>query len=170
MDPQNNEMEVELSILQQKDRHILANLYPLYLHDLSEYLEMDVDGEGKFDCSPVDLFWKEKNLYPLLIRANHQIAGFILVSGPPYVKPGCDYCIQEFFILKKYRRKGIGMRAANKAFSLFQGKYCLLVISKNEPALHFWRNLHRSNRIAYEEGFTEVEGHQSILHVFTPGQ
>src|SRR3990170_764680 len=56
-----------------------------------------------------------------------------------------DYdSIAEFFVLKKYRKSGIGTKAAEMAFSKFPGKWYVDVIQANQPARSFWEKVFNS--------------------------
>jgi predicted acetyltransferase len=49
--------------------------------------------------------------------------------------------VQEFFVLRAFRRKGIGDRAASEIFNHFPGRWQLQVLEKNLPAQAFWRRV-----------------------------
>jgi predicted acetyltransferase len=50
-----------------------------------------------------------------------------------------DHALAEFFILRKYRRLGIGSQAAKLVFERFPGRWEMAVMKNNRPALSFWR-------------------------------
>jgi predicted acetyltransferase len=105
-------------------------------------------------------------LHPILVNSEDNVIGFILLSEPPYVKPGCDYCIQEFFILKKYRKKGFGIAAINELFKAYKGQYSLLILEANIAALNFWRNVHSYNGVKFEEGLIDLDFRRCYYQVF----
>ncbi len=45
----------------------------------------------------------------------------------------------EFFILKKFRRKGIALQAIDQIWEKYLGSWEVPVIPENSPALSFWR-------------------------------
>lgn len=57
-------------------------------------------------------------------------------SGQPI-----DQALAEFFILRKYRRNGVGRRAANELLVRLPGTWELAVTDYNKPALGFWRRV-----------------------------
>lgn len=143
---------LEVILIESKDRHIIKNLYSLYLHDLSEYTNEDVSLKGLYDTNFLDLFWRKDGLIPLLIKVDSKIAGFVLIQSGQYApSTGEDYYISQFFILREYRRKGIGKKTVKKLFSQFPGKYLVGQIPSNKPAINFWKNIYKSCRIIYEE-------------------
>ncbi len=49
--------------------------------------------------------------------------------------------IAEFFIMKMYRRKGIGMKIAQQVFDLYKGKWLAHQLETNAPARKFWNRV-----------------------------
>jgi predicted acetyltransferase len=47
----------------------------------------------------------------------------------------------EFFVMKKYRRMGVGQKAAEDLFSMFPGTWRLGQMESNTPAQLFWRKI-----------------------------
>lgn len=60
-----------------------------------------------------------RRLIPLLIRRDGRTVGFALVSrGSPASDDPDDLDLQEFFVLRRYRRMGVGREAARLQFEL----------------------------------------------------
>jgi predicted acetyltransferase len=55
--------------------------------------------------------------------------------------PGFRFRLAEFFILKRYRRTGIGLHAAQALFDRFRGRWQLSILARNAPAIAFWRRV-----------------------------
>jgi predicted acetyltransferase len=51
---------------------------------------------------------------------------------------GIDYWIAEFFVLRKFRRRGAGQRSAHQLFDRFRGRWLVAVLTLNTPAMKFW--------------------------------
>ena len=66
-----------------------------------------------------------------------KLVGFVLVSRHAFL-PGNEQSISEFFIMRKYRRQGVGLKAAHAIFDRFPGKWEVQEIDCNEPAHRFW--------------------------------
>jgi predicted acetyltransferase len=49
--------------------------------------------------------------------------------------------LEEFFILRKFRRSGIGRRAAYEVFDRFPGRWQLSQTANNRVAHAFWRRI-----------------------------
>jgi predicted acetyltransferase len=146
-----NNLTIELC--ERKNKFIINNLYPLYLHDLAEIRNVLPNKYGVFEDDekyhtleqqiPVfDIWWeKEGVLFPYLIKVDGLPAGFILVTTPPYLFDNCDFMINEIFILRPYRGKGIGENGVREVFNLHRGKWMLFTTptDKNLNTVSFWR-------------------------------
>lgn len=148
--------EIKLEIVCESNKLAFNNLFYLYHHDLSIYLpEMYpfVDEDGYYDKSAAEeQFDKPDLVIPYIIRCDGKIAGVIVFSRPPFVKPGCDFCIQELFVLNNYRGKGVAEEACKVLFNKYPGIYCALVIEDNIRAVKFWKNLITKNGALISEG------------------
>jgi predicted acetyltransferase len=47
--------------------------------------------------------------------------------------------VDEFFVLRKYRRQGIASKCATRAFDLFPRRWEVRQVVKNVAAIAFWR-------------------------------
>ncbi|GIO56952.1 GNAT family N-acetyltransferase [Paenibacillus cineris] len=95
-------------------KEVLKNLMTLFLHDLSEFNEkLDLNTEnGLFEFEVFEWFFEKEGLTPFFINLDGKSIGFILLQSGPYSNQEyADYVLNSFFILKKYRRKGIGKLA-----------------------------------------------------------
>lgn len=142
--------EIKLELVNESKRLAFDNLFYLYHHELSIYipeLYPFVDEEGYYDRKATDDFYNKPNsvIEPYIIRCDTKIAGVMVFSRPPYVKPGCDYCIQELFLLNNYRRKGIAEEACKILLNEYPGRYCIQVITENLKAMKFWNKLITKN-------------------------
>jgi len=94
------------------DRDWLSNVYPFYLHDLSEsddgYYRLRHDGQWEPDHLPSWL--ADDTDYPFIVRRPHGRAGFALVNTAPspHMMPGADYRLSEFFVLRAFLWVGVG--------------------------------------------------------------
>lgn len=134
-------MEVIIQAVDYQQKHILWNLVELYCYDFSEYLDTDVNDSGRFGYRYLDHYWTETGRHPFLILSQDKMIGFVLVNQHLQLSENVGgHCLAEFFILKKYRRQGLGKLAATAVFKQFPGKWEVSVILKNIPAVRFWRH------------------------------
>jgi predicted acetyltransferase len=123
------------------DRAVLENLIQLYLYDLSEITGADVDEHGCFVYPLLDSYWTEAGRHAFLIRIDANPAGFALVNRySRLLNPFDGHAVAEFFIIRKYRRMGIGRSAAIQLFDRFPGRWEVASIATNVPAHAFWRS------------------------------
>ena len=107
----------------------MANLLELYLHDFSEFVPSDIGEDGHFGYPYLAAYWQERERFPFLIRVETALAGFALVrqgsllSGAPDVMD-----MAEFFVLRRWRRRGIGRTAAHALFQHFPGRWEVRVL------------------------------------------
>ena len=129
----NKDSKLERSSVDDKD--FIKNIYQYYLHDLSEFNDsLQHNSMGLFDNSFVDSYYSEDNLIPLKITLKNSIIGFILCS----IGQKVDYVIQDIFILRNYRKRGLGKLALKQLLDLYRGRFGLDILIKNEPAKLFW--------------------------------
>lgn len=121
-----------------KDR--LHALFQLYLHDLSDY-SGDLPGEdGRYVYAYFDAYWQDTNRWPYFIVADGRVAGFVLVREAAEIAPGL-HSIAEFFVLRPFRRGGVGTAAARLALTTFSGRWRITQLERNTPATAFWRRI-----------------------------
>ncbi|MEM7365836.1 MAG: GNAT family N-acetyltransferase [Pseudomonadota bacterium] len=132
----NDDKNVQVTIATDAERPLFRNLMQAYEHDLSEFTG-DVPGpDGIFSVGEYfDVFWTEPERFPFKILHRHQIAGFALVRS---FEPGA-YSMSEFFVLRSFRRTGVGRAAAILLFRQFAGEWHVAQDDANEPAQRFWR-------------------------------
>ena len=124
------------------DKTVIRNMMELYNYDMSEFEESDLDEHGLYGYNYLDNYWTEKDRHPFIIKVDGKLAGFILVNkySGDNIK-SIDYSIAEFFVLKKYRRSGVGRISAVDVFSRFHGLWEVKELSKNRNSHVFWRKV-----------------------------
>jgi len=154
-------MDIEIIEAKLDDKPVLKNLMQLYLYDFSEFEYIDVNKHGLFEYRYFDQYWVEKARYPFLIRYENKIAGFALVNSHS-VTGKAPYNIAEFFVMRRYRRNGIGRYAATSLFDKFVGYWEVRQTENNSLAQTFWLNIikeYTSNTFKnYRDGFGDWKG------------
>jgi predicted acetyltransferase len=119
---------------------VLKNLFPLYIHDLSQFTDFDVEADGAFRAPPsFAAYWQSPERHPFLLRADGRVAGFALVRQTDADPLSFD--MGEFFVLRRYRRHGVGRIAASALFDRFRGRWEVRELVDNLPAQGFWRRI-----------------------------
>ncbi len=135
-------MKVQIKAASVEQKPILEQLVQLYLYDFSEIEGFDMGRDGLFETTLLDSYWVESDRYPFLIYANDRIVGFVLVNSYTCLEENKGAgSVAEFFIMRRYRRQGIGTTAAHRVFEMFPGKWEVRQIQANEAGQLFWRNV-----------------------------
>lgn len=145
---------MKIEVVRARDRGftVVQNLFPLYVHDLSEFMQWDVPETGLFVASDLVVqYWGRSPRdprfrwpdglrgFPFLIRVDRKLAGFVLIREIGKDPPGFD--VGEFFILRKFRGKGVGKEVAHRVFDMFLGNWQVRELEENTPAQAFWRRV-----------------------------
>ena len=147
-------LEIELVEVKESEKSVLRQLFELYAYDFSEFDDADTNEYGYFGYRYLDHYWTEDARYPFFIRVNGILAGFVLISDFAYIlSSGEAKSVTEFFVMRKYRRKGIGKSVAFQVFDKFPGKWEVIQHGENEPSKIFWEEVIRE----YNQGYFRKE-------------
>ncbi|MFS0727666.1 GNAT family N-acetyltransferase [Paenibacillus sp. 1P07SE] len=137
-----NRIRVNLLEVKEEQKSILRQLLELYEYDFSEYNDEDVNANGFFGYTYLDHYWTDEGRYPFFIMVENKYAGFVLVNSHSYLLDDREgKSIAEFFIMRKYRSKGIGREAATQIFDKFKGWWEVRQHGDNEPSKRFWQRV-----------------------------
>ncbi|MDF2543790.1 MAG: hypothetical protein K0S47_3508 [Herbinix sp.] len=144
-------MKIEIKLADDTSSYIIKNMYPLYLHDLSELHGTLPNQHGIFEDGDVKTLadqydiqqpWFEHPgvLFPYLIMVDDIPAGFCLVATGRFVPPGSEIYIYETFLLKPFRGKSISYQAVIDIFNRHRGEWMLYTnaTENNYRAQLFW--------------------------------
>lgn len=132
---------IELTQAGPEHQRILENLLGLYIHDFSEFVPIDVGEDGRFGYPDLPLYWCEPSRMPFLARIEGKLVGFALVTrGPGLRADGEVWDVSEFFVLRRYRDRGVGAEMAEEIWRLFPGRWQIRVRSHNLAGLKFWKS------------------------------
>ncbi|MGA2572357.1 MAG: GNAT family N-acetyltransferase [Terracidiphilus sp.] len=132
---------VELIQASAEHRSALGNLLELYIHDLSELVPIDVGDDGRYGYKSLPLYWSDISRLPFLARLDGKLVGFVLVTRGS--EPSGDneaWDMAEFFVLRRYRHRGIGTELARKVWLRCPGRWQIRVMEKNVLAHKFWES------------------------------
>ena len=129
---------------------IVCNLARFYIYDMSEHAGFDLPDDGLIVAGPsLSNYWgirpeAPQDQWPAhwrgfahLVRADGHPAGFALVRQ---IGDGL-YDMGEFFVARKYRRKGAGAEIATAMFRLYRGRWEVREMLTNVGAQAFWRRI-----------------------------
>ena len=112
----------------------------LYAHDFSEFHHLELGADGRFGHQPLPLYWSDPGRHPFLILVDGRLAGLALVKrGSEFSDRETVWDVAEFFVVRAYRRQGIGLKTAHELWRKFPGPWEVRVMQSNRTALDFWQ-------------------------------
>lgn len=149
-------ISIEPILIEQKS--VFIQMMELYNYDFSEFSDDDINEYGYFGYSRIDDYWNEEGRYPFFIRVDGKLAGLVLVrSCCEHNTLANPHNIAEFFVMKKYRRKGVGKVAAMTIFDMFPGGWEVAQWKNNLPAQNFWKQIIHEYTKGIYNTFTSIE-------------
>ena len=116
----------------------LRNLFEHYLHDMAEWFDFDTESDGSYDYDTDHLWSGQAGVYFAYIRDIP--IGFAIVGSAAHWLGHDGSDLEEFFVVRKYRRQGFGKAFAGQIWDRYPGDWLVRVYTENRPALPFWRS------------------------------
>lgn len=141
------EINIEILPVPYEDKTILYNLIQIYRYDSSEFDGHVLNKHGYYLYKYLDNQWTEDYRRPFLVKVDGEIAGFTFVildvpeNFTALSSAEKTNVISDFFIMRKYRHKGIGKQVAFFLFNQFSGTWEIKQTSGNKIAYEFWRKV-----------------------------
>ncbi|MCG7585380.1 GNAT family N-acetyltransferase [Photobacterium sp. OFAV2-7] len=131
-------MEVSLREIEPQSRSVVENLFQYYVYDMSEFMGWPPNDSGLYSFNPslLDAYWAEEDHFPHFIYVDSELAGFALVRR--YPSNPAIYDMEQFFVLRKFKGKGVGKLALKSVLERFPGRWQIRVLVENTAALGFW--------------------------------
>lgn len=146
----------------------LYNLTQFYQYDFTEFLPGDVDQNGEYPYIDVRRYLTTRNHQAHLARVNGYWGGFALINNRlRHRAQGDGRYIAEFFVMRRYRRQGVGRNMAFHMFDSFRGYWEVAEVGPNTPAIAFWRRViseYTGGR--FEESQTEEDSLPIVWQTF----
>ena len=131
---------MDVTLVEATDMDIVLNLFTYYLYDMSEYTGWPVDERGHYPSEPqrgmLEPYWQREDHFPFLIQVDGETAGFSMLRRFPAEPEWYD--VGQFFVLRKFKRQGVGQAAFDLSVSRFPGRWITRVLTNNTGALAFW--------------------------------
>ena len=145
-------MKLEVRRAGNTDRTALGRMLELYQHELSDIWPQDLDANGEYGYQ-LDKFFGHDKCAAFVFLVEGKLAGLALVDDCVSLADNQRW-MSQFFVLRKYRRKGVGGSAAAQVFDAMPGRWEVGQMRGNDAASRFWRD----TIAAYSAGrFTEHE-------------
>jgi predicted acetyltransferase len=163
-------MNIEVIPATPEHRTLMRHLFELYCYDFSPMEGTDVNDAGLYTGDDFLAEWPGPGRHLFLIKVDGHWAGFAWVAEHSFVNPGAPghYWMAEFFVMQKYRRKGVGASVATRLFDMFPGAWEVGEIPSNVNAQAFWRKvIGRYTRGRYEEKMLGAEKWPGPIQIFS---
>ena len=148
-------MNIEVVEASQADQPVVRRLLEFNAYDFSEFDGRDLGPHGEYGYRYLDHYWVEgESRRALLFLVDERLAGCALI------RKGSPHQVAEFFVLRKYRRHGVGSVAARKVLDLWPGEWVTHEVVGNDRAVTFWRQ-------AIPVTFVETEDETGTTQRFT---
>ena len=135
-------MSLQLIATTAEQLPLIRNLYQFYAYESSDWEQEDVEGDGRFYIHDEHLarYWQDPQWSANLLLVDGYIAGFLLIEGSEI--PGMDALeLADLFILKRYRRKGIGRAIATQVLCSGEANWLVRFYDQDEVSQAFWRTV-----------------------------
>lgn len=130
----------KVSLADETATQLLTNLYQLYIHDMSDWFEIETGPDGRF-ASNMEAFWADDKSV-LIAWVGDQPVGFAVIqSAEQYTADPSGFDVKEFFVLRRYRRTGAGTQFIRHIWKSRPGQWIIRVVGNNRPAVPFWRSV-----------------------------
>jgi predicted acetyltransferase len=117
---------------------LLRNLFEHYCHDMSEWFDIDTIADGSYSHDTSSIWANQYGAY--VAKVGGSIAGFALVgSAAAWLGDTRSHDVHEFFVLRKFRRRGVGKKMAGLVWNEHPGEWLVRVLEANASAVLFWR-------------------------------
>lgn len=147
--------EITFRVAEWQDKPVLRQMLELYQYDLTDVWPQDLNEHGEFGFVGTERYLRNPRLRAYFFLVDGKYAGFGLVD-PDVSLPGNEFWMGQFFVMKKYRRLGVGTMAAHFIFDQHRGKWEVGQMPRNQAARSFWLR----TIAAYTKGaFVEHEIH-----------
>jgi predicted acetyltransferase len=133
---------VTLVAASESDRSIIANLLELYLDEYSTVDGRRIGDDGRYGYDGLNEYWTDPGRSPFLILVDGHLGGFALVMERALLEPNeRGHLVAEFFVLRRYRRQGVGQAASHQLFAHFPGEWLVPEHAGNATGIAFWRRV-----------------------------
>jgi len=148
--------DIDIRQVDRSQDPVLRNLLNLYLHDMAEWFLFDSDEEGRYTYATGPLWDAGVDVY-LAYHGRIPIGFGLVGAAAAYTSEANAKDLEEFFVVRRYRRAGVGRALATHIWDLYRGPWIVRVYQKNLPALPFWRTAVSS--------YTGGRFHEEVLSV-----
>jgi len=152
-------MSLQCRLAQSEDFPAIGRMLELYQYELSHIWDQELDQQGLFGYD-TSKHRQAQRFFAHVLLVNQRYAGFALVA-PAMVTQKEGYWMEQFFVLKRYRKAGNGLTLARHVFQCHPGAWEVGQMPGNAAARRFWRSVVAT---VTHGRFVEVEVTQGWWH------
>ena len=125
-------------------KEVLENMAEFYQYDFNIYYSDDLNSKGRFGFINTNKYIDNDKNEAWFIKVENKYAGFVLISSDTYqIKEG--KCIEELWIMPKYRNGMFAIKVIKELFEKLQGKLEFIVMKQNERWLKVLEYIAKKN-------------------------
>lgn len=161
-------MNVALRRTTPHDHRALVQLMQFFLYEMSDINAQDVDRYGRFGTSSLQPYFLLHTTAAFLIIVDGRIGGFVLVGTHSLLEPHFrGHSCLAFFVMKRYRRCGVGRAAATQLFTMLPGQWEIATFATHTVGHAFWRSVLDSyTNGAYKERWLQAGSWRGYVQSF----
>jgi len=135
-------MQMKLKPMEPSTENVLINLMEKYEYEFSQYHHWDVHESGLYGCYVEEEYREENGKYAVyFIEVGSKLAGFVMIGDGISGDKKTDYQVNEFFVMHKYRRIGIGKQALFRILETHKGTWQVNYHPNNTASASFWEKM-----------------------------
>jgi predicted acetyltransferase len=134
-------MQAEIVAVTERDIPTVEALLQFYIYDFTDFMDWDVGPDGRYTAEGLDGRLLIPGRHPFLLKVAGALAGFAIVDQPPNPPPAYSVDMKEFFVMRRFRRHGVGTWFATALFERFPGLWRVEQLPENQAAIAFWRKV-----------------------------
>lgn len=158
--------ELQISKIGPESDVLLRNLFEHYIHDMAEWFDIDTKADGSYSYDTSQIWGNGWHAY--VAQVGGSIGGFALIgSAVEWLGDIGAHDMHEFFVIRRFRRSGVGQRMASRLWSQYPGEWLVRVVESNAQAVLFWRSaISKHSRGSYKEEGRTLEGRHWLFFRF----
>ncbi len=131
-------MKIDITEATRNDEPLLERLFQLYQYDFSEIMGGDVEDDGVFRYISLGDVWEDDLVHAYIARVEGLLAGVALLIERSHFSGDPDVTfMDEFFVMRRYRRAGVGSEFATRRFEMFPGRWEVAEVAPNTDGAAF---------------------------------
>lgn len=136
-------LNIELEKIENHKDIRLIRLLQLYQYDWSEITgDGKLNDKGLYKHINLNRFWRHPESKAFIIIVSGEIAGFVMTKKYSYIEnEALVNCLDEFFIMRKFRKQQIGTEVATRIFNMMHGAWQVSETNENIIGQKFWKKV-----------------------------